>query len=85
MRQLSTRQRFILRALVLVIVLVVLAMFGLIGRNPIILHSESKAMTELINGQIVPALGQWQGTVLIITTLVVSYLLRCFWRLSTSN
>ena len=42
-------------------------------------------MTELINGQIVPALGQWQGVVLIITTLVVAYLLRRVRRLSKSN
>ena len=38
MQQLSTRQRFILRALVLVIVLMVLATFGLIRRNPLIVH-----------------------------------------------
>ncbi len=38
MQQLSTRQRIILRAVVLVIVLVVLAAFGLIRRNPLIVH-----------------------------------------------
>ena len=27
-------------------------------------------MNEVINGQIVPALGQWQGAILIIVTLV---------------
>jgi hypothetical protein len=38
MQEISTRQRVLLRAIVLVIILVVLAMFGLIRRNPIIVH-----------------------------------------------
>lgn len=32
-------------------------------------------MNEVINGQIVPALGQWQGAILIIVTFAVAYLL----------
>jgi len=38
MKEISTRQRVLLRAIVLVIILVVLAMFGLIRRNPTILY-----------------------------------------------
>ena len=33
-------------------------------------------MNGTINGEIVPALGQWQGLVLIAATLTVAYLLR---------
>jgi hypothetical protein len=33
-------------------------------------------MNEAINGQIVPALGQWQATTLIIASLTVASLLR---------
>ena len=33
-------------------------------------------MNEVINGQIVPALGQWQATVLIIGSLSLVSLLR---------
>ncbi len=33
-------------------------------------------MNEVINGQIVPALGQWQATVLIIASLSLVSLLR---------
>jgi hypothetical protein len=38
MQEISTRQRFIFRAIVLVIILVVLSMFGLIRRNPAIVY-----------------------------------------------
>lgn len=43
------------------------------------------AMNEVINGQIVPALGQWQGAVLIIVTLAVAYLLERLRGRSKSN
>jgi hypothetical protein len=33
-------------------------------------------MSEVLNGQIVPALSQWQGASLIVTALVVSCLVR---------
>jgi hypothetical protein len=33
-------------------------------------------MNETLNGQIVPALGQWQGTILIVASLSLAYLLR---------
>jgi len=33
-------------------------------------------MNEVINGQIVPALGPWQGGILIIATFAVAYLLQ---------
>jgi membrane protein implicated in regulation of membrane protease activity len=33
-------------------------------------------MTALIDGQVVPALGQWQGIAFIVTTLVLASLLR---------
>ena len=33
-------------------------------------------MSDAINGQIVPALGQWQGVLLIVATLAVAYLMR---------
>jgi hypothetical protein len=42
-------------------------------------------MNEVSNGQIVPALGQWQGTILIIATLAVAYLLERLGRRSKSN
>jgi hypothetical protein len=38
MQEISTRQRALFRAIVLVIILVVLAMFGLIRRNPAIVY-----------------------------------------------
>lgn len=38
MQEISTRQRVLLRAIVLVIILMVLAMFGLIRRNPAIVY-----------------------------------------------
>ena len=38
MQKMSTRQRVLFRAIVLVIILVVLAMFGLIRRNPTIVY-----------------------------------------------
>jgi hypothetical protein len=38
MQEISTRQRVLLRAIVLVIILMVLAMFGLIRRNPPIVY-----------------------------------------------
>ena len=38
MQEISTRQRVFLRAIVLVIILVVLGMFGLIRRNPAIVY-----------------------------------------------
>ena len=33
-------------------------------------------MSDAINGQIVPALGQWQGILLMVATLAVAYLVR---------
>jgi len=42
-------------------------------------------MNEVINGQVVPALGQWQATILIIASLAVASLLRRLWRLSQSS
>jgi cyanate permease len=36
-------------------------------------------MNDVINGQIVPALGQWQGTILIIASLSLVSLLRWFY------
>ena len=42
-------------------------------------------MNEAINGQIVPALGQWQGTTLIIASLAVASLLRRLWNSCKSN
>ena len=38
MQEISTRQRVLLRAIVLVIILMVLAMFGFIRRNPTIVY-----------------------------------------------
>jgi hypothetical protein len=38
MQEMSTRQRVIFRAIVLVIILMALAMFGLIRRNPAIVY-----------------------------------------------
>jgi hypothetical protein len=38
MQEISTRQRFLLRAIVLVMVLMILGMFGLIRRNPNIVY-----------------------------------------------
>jgi hypothetical protein len=38
MQEMSTRQRFLFRAIVLVIILMVLSMFGLIRRNPSIVY-----------------------------------------------
>jgi hypothetical protein len=45
-QQLSTRQRFILRVVVLVVVVLVLATFGVLKWNPPTLHSESSGPTE---------------------------------------
>jgi len=42
-------------------------------------------MSEAINGQIVPALGQWHGTIFIITALAIAYVLRRLRRLSESS
>ena len=33
-------------------------------------------MNEVINGQIVPALGHWEGTILIVASLALVSLLR---------
>ena len=33
-------------------------------------------MSELVNGQVVPALGQWQGAILIAATLAMAYVFR---------
>jgi hypothetical protein len=44
MQQISTRQRILIRAIVLVIILTVLAMFGLLRRAAIV-HSVVKAST----------------------------------------
>ena len=38
MQEISTRQRVLLRAIVLVLILMVLAMFGLIRRNPTLVY-----------------------------------------------
>ena len=38
MQEISTRQRVLLRAIVLVVILMVLAMLGLIRRNPTIVY-----------------------------------------------
>jgi len=38
MQEISTRQRMLLRTIALVIILMVLAMFGLIRRNPTIVY-----------------------------------------------
>ena len=38
MQEMSTRQRFLFRAIVLLIILMVLSMFGLIRRNPTIVY-----------------------------------------------
>jgi hypothetical protein len=38
MQEISTRQRVLLRAIVLVIIVMVLAMFGLLRRNPLIVY-----------------------------------------------
>lgn len=38
MQEISTRQRMLLRTIALVIILMVLAMFGLIRRNPAIVY-----------------------------------------------
>ena len=38
MQEMSKRQRFLFRAIVLVIILMVLSMFGLIRRNPTIVY-----------------------------------------------
>jgi hypothetical protein len=38
MQEISTRQRILLRAIVLVVVVVVLAMLGVIRRNPAIVY-----------------------------------------------
>ncbi len=43
-------------------------------------HCRGRAMNEVINGQIVPALGQWQGTILIIASLSLVSLLRLAYR-----
>lgn len=37
-------------------------------------------MDEVINGQIVAALGQWQVASLIIVSLVAAYLIQCLWK-----
>jgi hypothetical protein len=37
-------------------------------------------MNEAFNGQIVPALGQWQGALLIAVAIVVGYVVRWFQR-----
>ena len=42
-------------------------------------------MSQVINGQIVPALGQWQGTILVIAALAVASVFRRLRRLSKSN
>jgi hypothetical protein len=38
MQEISTRQRVLLRAIVLVIILILLAMFGLFGWNPPVVY-----------------------------------------------
>ena len=38
MQAISTRQRFLLRAIVLAAILVALAMFGLLDRTPAVVH-----------------------------------------------
>jgi hypothetical protein len=42
-------------------------------------------MNEVLNGQIVPALGQSQAIILIIVCLAVASLLRLVWRLGRSS
>ena len=42
-------------------------------------------MHEVINGQIVPAVGQWQATILIIATLTAWFLLRRLWHIARAN
>jgi hypothetical protein len=37
-------------------------------------------MDDVINGQIIPAIGQWQGTILIVASLAVASLLGRAWR-----
>jgi hypothetical protein len=41
-------------------------------------------MDDVMNGQIVPALGQWQGTMLIVATLGVASLQRWLRRIRKS-
>jgi hypothetical protein len=44
----------------------------------------ARSMDELMNGQIVPALGQWQAAVLIVLSLSLASLLRRVWKLRKS-
>jgi hypothetical protein len=37
-------------------------------------------MDDILNGQIIPALGQWQGAILIVASLAAASLLGRAWR-----
>jgi hypothetical protein len=37
-------------------------------------------MDDVINGQVIPALGQWQVTIVIVATLALASLLGRAWR-----